>query len=93
MNEKATIHMKMAVSWAVVPCTDVSEVLTAFIITGMTKEAICTSETSVNFYHATRRNIPNDRHPNIISFILILFWKTWTTKKVCVVILLQFFKS
>jgi hypothetical protein len=35
--------------------TDVSEELTAFII-----RAVSTSETSVNFYQTTRRNIPED---------------------------------
>jgi hypothetical protein len=49
--------MKMTV-WDVAPCslykiTDVSEVLTASIIT---------SETSVNFYQTTRCNIPLDSH-------------------------------
>jgi hypothetical protein len=38
--------------------TGVSEVFTAFIIAVM--EAARTSETSVNFCHTTRRNIPED---------------------------------
>jgi hypothetical protein len=41
--------------------TNVSEVLAASIIALM-MEAARTSETSVNFYHTTRRNIPEDSH-------------------------------
>jgi hypothetical protein len=40
---------------------DVSEILAAFIIVLMI-EAASTSETSVNFYHTTRRNNPEDSH-------------------------------
>jgi hypothetical protein len=39
--------------------TDVSEVLTASIITLMI-EAVSTSEMSVKFYETTQRNIPED---------------------------------
>jgi hypothetical protein len=44
--------------------TDVSEVLTAFVIKAIAlmKEAVSTSETSVNFYKTTLRNIPEDGH-------------------------------
>jgi hypothetical protein len=43
---------------------DVLEVLTASIIRVMAlmMEAASTSETSINFYLTTRRNIPDDRH-------------------------------
>jgi hypothetical protein len=41
--------------------TDVSEVLAASIIRAM-MEAASTSETSVNFYQTTRRNISEDSH-------------------------------
>jgi hypothetical protein len=41
--------------------TDVSEVPTASIISLM-MEAISSSETSVNFYQITLRNIPGDSH-------------------------------
>jgi hypothetical protein len=41
--------------------TDVSEVLTAFIIALMT-EALSTSEASVNIYQTTRHSIPEDSH-------------------------------
>jgi hypothetical protein len=44
---------------------DVSEMLTAFIISTMITlmmEAVHTSETSVNFYQTTRRNMPEDRY-------------------------------
>jgi hypothetical protein len=37
-----------------------SEVLTAFIIIGLMTEAVSISETSVNLYETTRRNIPQD---------------------------------
>jgi hypothetical protein len=42
---------------------DVSEtasIIRAMIITALTMEAVSTSETSVNFYETTRRNIPED---------------------------------
>jgi hypothetical protein len=43
--------------------TDVSEVLAASIIRAiLVKEAASTSETSVNFYQTTRRNIPEGGH-------------------------------
>jgi hypothetical protein len=44
--------------------TDVSEVLNNSIISlvALKMEAESTSETSVNFYQITRRNIPEDRH-------------------------------
>jgi hypothetical protein len=41
--------------------TDVSEELAASISRAM-MEAESTSETSVNFYQTTRRNIPQDSH-------------------------------
>jgi NADPH-dependent 7-cyano-7-deazaguanine reductase QueF len=41
--------------------TNVSEELTPSIIRAM-MEAANTSETSVNFYQTTRRNIPEDSH-------------------------------
>jgi hypothetical protein len=46
--------------------TDVSEVLPALMI-----EAASTSETSVNFYQTTRRNIPEDSHRK---------WTDWNGK-------------
>jgi hypothetical protein len=59
----ATALLKMTVFWNVAPCslieTDISEVLTASIITLM-MEAVSTSEMSVNFYKTTWRNIPED---------------------------------
>jgi hypothetical protein len=42
--------------------TDVSEVLTAYIIIALMMEAGRTSEPSVNFYETTRRNIPEGCH-------------------------------
>jgi hypothetical protein len=47
--------------------TDVSEVLTASIIRVI---ATSTSETSVNFYQTTRRNIPEDINLHLILFII-----------------------
>jgi hypothetical protein len=43
---------------------DVSQVLAAFIIRAIAlmMKAVSTSETSVNFYQATRRNNPEDSH-------------------------------
>jgi hypothetical protein len=43
--------------------TDVSEVLFAYNkLIALMMEAESTSETSVNFYQTTRRNIPEDNH-------------------------------
>jgi hypothetical protein len=42
--------------------TEVSEVFTASINRAPMMESVSTSETSVNFYQTTRRNIPEDRH-------------------------------
>jgi hypothetical protein len=51
--------------------TDISEVLSASIfraisiiraLIALQMEAVSTSETSVNFYQTTRRNIPEDSH-------------------------------
>jgi hypothetical protein len=43
--------------------TDLSEVLTATIILiTLMMEAVSTSETLVNFYQTTERNIPEDSH-------------------------------
>jgi hypothetical protein len=58
----------MVVLWVVAPCSlveDVSEVLAASIITALIAlmiEAASTSETSVNFYQATRRSNPEDNY-------------------------------
>jgi hypothetical protein len=57
----------MTVFSDVAPCTwynitDVSEVLATSIIIAMVMESASTSETSVNFYRTTRRNIPQDSH-------------------------------
>jgi hypothetical protein len=40
--------------------TDVLEELTASVIIALMMEAASTSETSVNFYQTTQRNIPED---------------------------------
>jgi hypothetical protein len=45
--------MKMTVIWVVVPCR---------AIIGLMMEVAGTSETSVNFYQTTRRNIPEVSH-------------------------------
>jgi hypothetical protein len=56
--------------------TDVSEVLTASVIrtiirafVALMMEAVSTSETSVNFYKASRRIIPEDSHLKKFYFI------------------------
>jgi hypothetical protein len=36
----------------------------------LTIEAVSTSETSANFYQTTRRNIPEDRHLDILIGLL-----------------------
>jgi hypothetical protein len=48
-------HMKMTAFWDIVPCSLVEEI-------ALMMEAVCTSETSVNFYGTTRRNIPKGCH-------------------------------
>lgn len=55
--------MKMTVHCDDAECSlvDVSEMPTASITKAMMK-ALSTSETSVNFYQATRRNVPKDNH-------------------------------
>jgi hypothetical protein len=58
--------MKMTVFWDVAPCslqksTDVSEVLSEAMIALM-MEAVSISETSVNCYQTTRRNIQEESH-------------------------------
>jgi hypothetical protein len=42
--------------------TKVPEVFTVSIIIDLMMESVSTSETSVNFYQTTRRNIPKDSH-------------------------------
>jgi hypothetical protein len=59
--------------------TDVSEVRTASTIKAMIMEAVCTSETSVNFNVTTRCYIPEDsklhtrRRENLKSHIRSIF--------------------
>jgi hypothetical protein len=55
----------MTVFWNVAPCT-LEEVYRRLLI-DMMMEAASTSETSVNFYQTTRRNIPEDNHLNTRS--------------------------
>jgi hypothetical protein len=62
------------VSWDVAPCSlletdDVSEVLTASIITLMMEQAVSNSEMPFSFYYATLRKFPADRH---LHFEIIL---------------------
>jgi hypothetical protein len=59
-----TAKIKTTVFWDVAPCCLVEiyrrlEVLVASVISAM-MEAASSSETSVNFYQTTRRNIPED---------------------------------
>jgi hypothetical protein len=55
--------------WDVAPCrlvtfTKFSAVLTAYSVrTHRPNSESSTSETSVNYYETTRRNIPEDSHP------------------------------
>jgi hypothetical protein len=59
LNSQTTNHKKLAVFWDVAPCrlTDVSDVLAASFI-----RPLCTSETLVNIYQTSQRNIPDDSH-------------------------------
>jgi competence protein ComGF len=67
------VSLKMAVFWVVAPCslvkfTDVSEVLTVFIIRAMSIALMV-----VNFYQTARRNNPEYRHLQINSFFNFCF--------------------
>jgi hypothetical protein len=61
--------MKMTVFWDVAPCGLVEvdrHFRGAYCLhhqVALMVEAVSTSETSVNFYETTRRNIPEDLHP------------------------------
>jgi hypothetical protein len=52
----------MAVFWVVAPCRLVEVSVTAVLAAAISRarEAVSTSDTSVNFYQTTRRNIPED---------------------------------
>jgi hypothetical protein len=52
--------MKMTVFWDFAPCSLVE--IDRRFRGALMMEAASTSETSVNFYETTRRNIPEDRH-------------------------------
>jgi hypothetical protein len=63
MKDSPKKFLKMAVVWGC--CTCVSEVLTGSIIRAiitLMMKTVCPSETSVNFYQTTRRNVPGDSH-------------------------------
>jgi hypothetical protein len=51
----------MAVFWVVAPCS----LIEVYRLIVLMMEAESTSETSVNFYQTTRRNIPEDSHLHI----------------------------
>jgi hypothetical protein len=53
--------MKMTVFWDIAPCS-LLETDRNFSAIALMVETINTSETSVNFYETTRRNIPEDSH-------------------------------
>jgi hypothetical protein len=54
--------------------TDVSDVHYSTIIRAMMMQAVSTSETSVNFYQNTRRNIPEDT--NLHNHLVMSFDRT-----------------
>jgi hypothetical protein len=51
--------MKITVFWDVAPCSLVEVIIRAI---ALMMDAASTSETSVNFYQTTQRNIPEDSH-------------------------------
>jgi hypothetical protein len=72
-----TLHsLKMTVFWDVAPCSLVeieqrfrgTYCLSLHAIV-LVMEAVSTSETSVSFYHTTRRNIPEDGHLHAITLM------------------------
>jgi hypothetical protein len=68
--------MKIAVFCVFAPCclekfSDVSEVLAASVIRATHRETASSSETSVNFYQATRHNNPEDSHLQKLLVVLI----------------------
>jgi hypothetical protein len=71
--------MKMAVFWDVAPCS-LAEIdrrfrrtyclhhcIRAILLIALMMEAVSTSETTVNFYQTTRRNIPEDSHLRLVT--------------------------
>jgi hypothetical protein len=56
----AVCRILRSVAWNIL--TDVSVVLTAFIIRSLMMEAVSSSETSVNIYRTTRRNVAENSH-------------------------------
>jgi hypothetical protein len=58
--------MKMAAFWDIAPCSLV-DIDRRFRAIALMMEALSTSETSVNIYQTTRRNVPEDSeldHPD-----------------------------
>jgi hypothetical protein len=72
--------MKMTVFWNFVPFSLV-EIYRRFTgacyLIDLIMEAVSTSETSVNIYQTTRRNIPEDSHSQFFlnSSVLLTGWK------------------
>jgi hypothetical protein len=70
--------MKMTIFWDIAPCNlvEVNRRLRGAVI-ALIKEAVSTSETSVNFYETTRRNYPEDSHlPSAVNLLLFHFQET-----------------
>jgi hypothetical protein len=53
--------MKMTVFWDIVLCSLI-EINLCYEMLALMMQAVSTSETSVNFYQTTWRNIPEDSH-------------------------------
>jgi hypothetical protein len=73
--------MKITVFWDVVPCSVVDvywRITGQWVLIALMLDAASTSETSVNFYQTTRRNIPEDSHlPRYVSVATKVsnFWR------------------
>jgi hypothetical protein len=63
--------------------TNVSEELTVSIISTLMMEAVSTSETPVNIFHTTQRNIPEDSYlqGNVCLSIVYLYGLFIYTKR------------
>jgi hypothetical protein len=69
----AAASMKMTIFWNIMPCSLI-EIYRRFkdacLLIALMMEAASTSETLVNFYQTTRRNIPEDSHLHFVYYLI-----------------------
>jgi hypothetical protein len=61
LSSQSLYHSKMIVFWDV-DCVVSQKLTGTYCLQALMKEAVSTSEMSINFYETTRRNIPEDSH-------------------------------